>query len=139
MANDRISGQVNSQAPPPKLDYWIGLIVSAFCAALCSVMFFLMPCINSLEDETTYRLSETLAGRFDIAMRGLLALLVISLVPAAMNYGFIRIIGISAGRPLRNNRAFQMAKTVYLVWIMWGVAGAVSFMMGRTPLNVFGF
>jgi hypothetical protein len=137
MADDRIFGQVNSSVS--KLNYRLGLAFSIIFVALCAVIFFMMPWINSLEDETTAKISQTLSGRMQIAASSLLPLLIFALIPAALSYGFCRLNGVSGGRPLKSNRAFQIARTVYLVLVFWGVSGAISFVMGRTIANGFGF
>lgn len=137
MANDRIFRQVDSRIS--KLNYGLGLAFGILFAALCAVTFFMMPWINSFEDEKTSRLSETINGRWQMSLNGFVSMLIIAFIPAAMSYGFCRLNGVACGRPLKSNRAFQIARTVYFVLIFWGVFGAITFIMGRTPLNGFGF
>ena len=138
-ADDRISGQVKTKNTLSKWDNWILFGGNSIIAAFCAVIFFLMPWINSMEDEASHILSETLAGRWQIAINSIIPLLIFTLIPALISYIFSRLQGIEGGRPLKDNRAFKIALTAYFVLVLWGIVGAISFVIWRSPFNVFGF
>ena len=141
MADDRLSGQVDSIQPFPKskLEYWFWRGTHYIFALVCGAIWFLMPYINALEDEVSSQLSEALAGRWQIVANSIPGLLIFALIPAAMSYGFSRGMGLKGGRPLKANRAFQMALMLYIVQIALYIFGAVNFLVARTPFNGFGF
>lgn len=139
MANDRLSGQIDTEKTLSKLDYWCWLGINCFFAACCGVICFMTPYINSLENEMTSTLSETWDGRWQIITSRPIGWIIMVLLPVAISYGFSRMIGVKSGRPLKANCAFQMACLVFIVQIFLGVLGAINFLRGRTPFNVFGF
>ncbi|HEY0075714.1 MAG TPA: hypothetical protein VGB77_16560 [Abditibacteriaceae bacterium] len=141
MADDRLSRQINSgqSFPKSKLDYWCWKGGNYLFALLCGAMWFMMPYVNALEDQKSMTLSETLSGRWQLVTNSIPGLLIITLITASMSYGFSHMVGIKGGRPLKTNRAFQMALMLYIVQIALGVLGAISFLTGRTPYNGFGF
>lgn len=131
--------QKHKKSALSKSDYffwWSGNFVGG---ALSGTLAFILPLVHSLDNDTfPTQLSSTPQGRWQIASSSFVETLIVALIPAALSYGFSKLLCIPSGRDFKSNRALHMAIAVWLAQIVLGLIGGIAFWLGRSPFYLFG-